>query len=138
VPCQAGRPDVGEHRVVGLLLGGLLRQLRPDDVLPGGLLALHDGREGMETPLYLPERRALVFADGMTAPEGTLRIWKAPGYRQRVLPAFRKMPELPFERVLASHGEPVHDRTAFEAALDLPLGRLSPARPIRVGPRPAG
>ena len=97
-----------------------LARLRPDDVLPGGLVALHDGREGMETPLYLPEQRTLVFADGMTAPEGTLRIWKAPAYEQRVLPAFRKLLELPFERVLVSHGEPVHDRAAFEAALKIP------------------
>lgn len=100
----------------------VLAVLKPDhlrdDVLPGGLVALHDGREGMETPLYLPEQRALVFADGMTAPEGLLRIWKAPGYEQRVLPAFQKMLELPFERVLVSHGEPVHDRAAFEAALE--------------------
>jgi hypothetical protein len=97
-----------------------LERLRPDDVLPGGLLALHDGREGMETPLYLPEQRTLVFADGMTAPEGSLRIWRAPGHEQRVLPAFRKMLELPFERVLVSHGEPVHDRATFEAALEAP------------------
>jgi hypothetical protein len=37
-----------------------LERLRPDDVLPGGPVALHDGREGMETPLYLPEQRALL------------------------------------------------------------------------------
>jgi hypothetical protein len=30
------------------------------------------------------------------------------------------MLELPFEHVIVSHGEPVHDRTAFERALDLP------------------
>jgi hypothetical protein len=95
-----------------------LERLRPGGALPGGPLALHDGREGLETPLYLPEQRALVFADGMTAPEGTLRIWNAPGYEERVLPAFRKMLDLPFERVLVSHGEPVHDRAAFEAALE--------------------
>jgi hypothetical protein len=101
-----------------------LERLRPDDVLPGGLLALHDGREAMETPLFLPEQRALVFADGMTAPGGALRIWNAPGYEARVLPAFRRMLELPFERVLVSHGEPVHDRAAFEAALEeTPWGR---------------
>jgi hypothetical protein len=95
-----------------------LEPLRAGDEIPGGLLALDDGRGNMETPLYLPEQRALVFADGMTAPEGELRIWRAEGYEERVLPAFRAMLELPFERVLVSHGEPVHDRAAFEAALD--------------------
>jgi hypothetical protein len=64
-----------------------LERLRPDDVLPGGLIALHDGREGMETPLYLPEQRALVFADGMTAPEGELRIWDVPTHARASLRA---------------------------------------------------
>ncbi|MCA1690625.1 MAG: hypothetical protein LC720_09455, partial [Actinobacteria bacterium] len=50
-----------------------LEPLRPDDELPGGLLALHDGRGMLETPVYLPEQRALVFADGMTAQDGVLR-----------------------------------------------------------------
>ncbi|MBA2522282.1 MAG: hypothetical protein H0V25_03015 [Solirubrobacterales bacterium] len=97
-----------------------LEPLRVDDELPGGLIALHDGRGMHETPLYLPEHRALVFADGMTAPEGELRIWSAPGFEGRVLPAFRAMLELPFKRVLVSHGEPVHDRAAFEGALGRP------------------
>jgi hypothetical protein len=30
------------------------------------------------------------------------------------------MLELPFEHVVVSHGEPVHDRAAFEGALELP------------------
>jgi len=50
--------------------------------------------------VYLPEQRALVFADALTAP------------------ALRKMLELPFEHVLVSHGEPVHTRSGFEAALE--------------------
>ena len=40
-----------------------------------------------------------------------------PWHEQRVLPALRDLLELPFELVLVSHGEPVHDRAAFEAAL---------------------
>jgi hypothetical protein len=34
-----------------------------------------------------------------------------------VLPALRALLELPFEHVLVSHGEPVHTRADFEAAL---------------------
>jgi hypothetical protein len=86
--------------------------------LPGGLLALDDGRGMLETPAYLPEQRALVFADGMTAPDGVLRVWSTPWHEQRVLPAMRALLELPFETVVVSHGEPVHDRPAFEAALE--------------------
>ena len=95
-----------------------LEALRPGDVLPGGLSAHHDGRGGLETPVYLPEQRALVFADGLTAPDGVLRVWATPWHERRVLPALRELLALPFERVLVSHGEPVHARADFEAALE--------------------
>ena len=72
----------------------------------------------METPLYLPAQRARVFADGMTAPRGELRVWAPPWPEERVLPAMRVLLELPFELVLVSHGEPVHAREDFVAALD--------------------
>ena len=91
--------------------------VRPGDELPGGLRALDDGRGMLETPLYLPEQRALVFADGLTAPEGELRVWSAPRHETHTLPALRALLELPFEHVLVSHGEPVHTRADFEAAL---------------------
>ncbi len=95
-----------------------LKPLRPDDVLPGGLVALSDGRSAMETPVYLPEQRAIVFADGMTAPGGVLRVWWTPLLQNRTLPALRALLELPFEHVLVSHGDPVHTRADFEAALE--------------------
>jgi len=95
-----------------------LEAVHPGSELPGGLLACHDGRGMQETPLYLPEQRALVFADGMTAPDGVLRVWATPWHEARVLPALRELLELPFETVIVSHGEPVHDRAAFEAALE--------------------
>jgi hypothetical protein len=96
-----------------------LESVRPGDTLPGGITAHDDGRNALETPLYLPEQRALVFADGMTAPEGELRIWATPWHEQRVLPAMRELLALPFEHVLVAHGAPVvHDRAAFEAALE--------------------
>jgi hypothetical protein len=89
-----------------------------DAVLPGGLVALFDGRGGIERPLYLPEQRALVFADGLTAPGGPLRLWWTPVLERRTLPAMRALLDLPFEIVLVSHGEPVHTRADFEAALE--------------------
>jgi glyoxylase-like metal-dependent hydrolase (beta-lactamase superfamily II) len=86
--------------------------------LPGGLRALYDGRGRNETPLWLPVQRALVFADALTAPDGELRVWDTPWHQKRVLPALRELLELPFERVIVSHGEPVHDRAAYEQALE--------------------
>jgi hypothetical protein len=95
-----------------------LEPVHPGSQLPGGLQALHDGRGMMETPLYLPDQRALVFADALTAPEGVLRVWATPWHEQRTLPALRELLDLPFEHVLVAHGEPVHDRAAYEAALE--------------------
>ena len=93
--------------------------VEPGSELPGGLVALYDGRGRGETPLWIPERRTLVFADALTAPNGELRVWSTPWHAQRVLPALRALLELPFEYVIVSHGEPVHDRKSFERALEL-------------------
>jgi glyoxylase-like metal-dependent hydrolase (beta-lactamase superfamily II) len=97
-----------------------LEAIEPGSELPGGLVALYDGRGRNETPLWAPERRALVFADALTERDGELRVWGTPWHEERVLPALRALLELPFEHVIVSHGEPVHDRAAFERALALP------------------
>jgi hypothetical protein len=97
--------------------------------LPGGLVALYDGRGRNETPLWLPEQHALVFADALTERDGELVVWGTPWHEKRVLPALRELLGLPFEHVIISHGEPVHDRAAFERALELPpyMGEIEPA-----------
>jgi glyoxylase-like metal-dependent hydrolase (beta-lactamase superfamily II) len=105
------RDDVPETELEGI---------DPGAELPGGLVALYDGRGRNETPLWLPEQRALVFADALTAPEGELRIWTTAWHEQRVVPALRALLELPFEQVIVSHGEPVHDRAEYERALERP------------------
>jgi hypothetical protein len=97
-----------------------LRPIEPGSELPGGLLALYDGRGRNETPLWLPEQRALVFADALTAPRGELRVWASPSHEERALPALRGLLDLPFDHVIVSHGQPVHDRAAYERALELP------------------
>jgi len=102
-----------------------LEPIQRGSELRGGLRCLWDGRGRAETPLYLPEQRALVFADAMTAPEGELRMWASAEHERWALPAFRAMLELPFEHVIVSHGEPVHDRAAFERALELPTWGVS-------------
>jgi hypothetical protein len=95
-----------------------LEAIAPGDELPGGLQVLEDGRGRMETPVYLPEQRVLVFADAMTAPGGVLRVWGTPRHEERTLPALRALLDLPFEQVIVAHGEPVHPRDEFEAALE--------------------
>jgi hypothetical protein len=97
-----------------------LEAVEPGDELPGGLRALYDGRGRNETPLWLPEQRTLVFADALTAPEGELRVWATAWHEERVLPALRALLDLPFEHVVVSHGDPLHDRAAYERALGRP------------------
>jgi glyoxylase-like metal-dependent hydrolase (beta-lactamase superfamily II) len=97
-----------------------LTPIRPDSLLPGGLVAQYDGRGRAETPLWLPEQRVLVFGDALTEREGELRVWGSPSHEKRVVPALRALLDLPFEQVIISHGEPVHSRAAFERALKLP------------------
>jgi glyoxylase-like metal-dependent hydrolase (beta-lactamase superfamily II) len=97
-----------------------LEGIEPGSELPGGLVALYDGRDRKETPLWLPEQQALVFADALTAPDCELLVWATPWHEERVLPALRALLDLPFEHLIVSHGEPVHDRAAFERALELP------------------
>jgi len=95
------------------------RAFAAGDELPGGLLALDDRRGRGERPVFLPEQCALVFADGMTAlGDGTLRIWDTE-YIAEARAALGRLLELPFTLVCVSHGEPVHDRAAFERALEL-------------------
>src|SRR6266540_4204303 len=97
-----------------------LEPIAPGSELPGGPVALYEGRGRNETPLWLPEQRALVFADALTAPEGVLRVWATPWHERRVLPALRELLELPFEHVIVAHGEPVHTRAEYEHALERP------------------
>jgi glyoxylase-like metal-dependent hydrolase (beta-lactamase superfamily II) len=96
----------------------------PGFVLPGGLVALHDGRGRLETPIWLPDHRVIVFGDALTERGGDLRVWDSAGegHVKRELPALRAMLELPFERVIISHcdNEAVHTRAEFEKALERP------------------
>jgi hypothetical protein len=96
--------------------------IMPDSVLPGGVVALYDGRGFVETPLWLPEQRVIVFGDALWEKAGELRIRYTPWHEKRALPALRELLDLPFERVIVSHAEnePVQPRAAYENALKLP------------------
>jgi hypothetical protein len=103
-----------------------VQAILPNHELPGGLLAFRDPRGWNETPLWLPEHRTLIFGDALTERAGVLRVWMSPTHQDRALPDLRAMLDLPFERVIISHGEPVHSRQAFERALELPQWPAGP------------
>ena len=103
-----------------------LEPVSPDTPLPGGLVPLLDGRGRLETPMWLPEHRVIVFGDALTERGGELRVWDCrAGHEKRELPALRAMLGLPFEKVIISHcdDEPVHSRAEFERALERPPWR---------------
>jgi Ankyrin repeat len=96
-----------------------LQKIVPNEELPGGLMPFRDPRGWSETPLYAPSQQTLVFGDALTERGGALRIWSTP-HMERARSDLRAMLDLPFERLIISHGQPVHTREALERALDLP------------------
>jgi hypothetical protein len=111
---------------LGQALETIVRPIAADMVLPGGAVALADPRGFSETPLWLPEQRTLVFADALTERNGELRTWTMRDIDGSAPRAFRALLDLPFERVIISHGEPVHSRAEYERALDRPPWPGSP------------
>ena len=97
-----------------------VRAIAPDMVLPGGAVALADPRGFSETPLWLPRQRVLVFGDALTERNGELRTWTMRDIDGSAPRALRALLRLPFERVIISHGEPVHVRAEYERALERP------------------
>ena len=103
-----------------------LERIDPGHELPGGLRPFRDPRGWNETPVWLPEHKTLVFGDALTERAEVLRVWMSPTHAERALPDLRAMLDLPFERVIISHGSPVHDRAAFQRALTLPQWPAGP------------
>jgi hypothetical protein len=103
-----------------------VRAIAPDMLLPGGAVALPDPRGFSETPLWLPEQRVLVFADALTERNGELRTWTMRDIDGSAPRALRALLRLPFERVIISHGEPVHSRAEYERSLERPPWPGSP------------
>lgn len=89
----------------------------PGDRLPGGVIAHAVG--GIcpdDTALYLPDKKAVAFADGVVrgGPDGRLGFVPdalmddPPTTKQALLAAFaRLLEELEFEHVLLAHGDPL-------------------------------
>lgn len=85
---------------------------RPGDALPGGIEALESGRS-TEIVYWIPQHRAVVPGDVILGADGGgLRLcpesWLPDGVdHARLRAALQPVLDLPVERVLVSHGEPV-------------------------------
>jgi hypothetical protein len=107
----------------------LLTDLAPGEPGPAGVTAFPIGRpRRSERPLWLPSHAALAFGDSVvTTPDGELRVWlwdplddkRLRWYRERYAPTFEPLLDLPAERILVTHGEPVLEdgADALRAAL---------------------
>jgi glyoxylase-like metal-dependent hydrolase (beta-lactamase superfamily II) len=91
--------------------GVVTRPFEPAEILPGGVIGIDAQREG-ETMFWLPEHRALVPGDSLLGDgNGGVRV-PPDSWFDDVTPvefklALRSLLDLPVERVLVSHGEPV-------------------------------
>jgi glyoxylase-like metal-dependent hydrolase (beta-lactamase superfamily II) len=100
-----------------------IEPFRPGDRLPGGVEAFATARK-TEVVLWLPDRRSLVPGDVLLGTDGGVRMcpesWlpRSTGHRE-LAQSLRPLLDLPVERILVSHGEPVLEdaATALEAAL---------------------
>ncbi len=100
---------------------------RPGDPLPGGIEALASGRT-TEVVYWLPAHRAVVPGDVILGDgEGGLRLcpesWLPAGVgHDQLRAALKPLLDLPVERVLVSHGEPVIERARGRLAEALAEG----------------
>src|SRR5262245_7471301 len=124
---RLGRPvrvvlTVGAHRrssgELAERYGGTIGQV------PAGVEVAID--RWSERVYWIPEHRALVFGDVVLGRGGGLRLprtWIGEEHYEAVVAGLRPLLELPVDRVLVAHGEPVlaAGREALAAALGRPL-----------------
>jgi len=114
------RARAPNHRRTGILP----EVFRPGAQLPGGIEALPSGRSA-EVVYWIPEHGALVPGDVLLGDgHGGLRLcpesWLPPGTdRAKLRRALRPLLDLPVERVLVSHGEPVTENARARMAEEL-------------------
>jgi hypothetical protein len=91
--------------------------LKPDHVRDVDLFVRWYGVKAFGPQLYWRDDVPQIELEPVR-PGGELRVRATPWYEQRTLPALRALLDVPFERVLVSHGEPAHTREDFVAALE--------------------
>ena len=123
---RARWPDVEVHAEAGGIvhIDGVPTHLyRAEDPLPGGLIAHATPREG-EAVLWEPSTSTLIAGDVLLGKDGGLEIcpasWLPEGVgREDMATALTPLLDLPLERVIVSHGDPVlaKARAALQKAI---------------------
>ncbi len=114
----AGRVQVwGERRAARRLAPDIeVLASEPGLELPFGGRCFAIGRpRRAERPLWIEDHAALAFGDALVTIAGELRIWSSDRlddgrlafYRERFAPTLAPLLELPVQRILVTHGEPV-------------------------------
>lgn len=108
----------GARRRIANRAGPPAELFEPGDALPAGIEALASGRKA-EVVYWLPEQRALVAGDVLLGSPLRLcpRSWLDRGETlDGVRDALRPVLDLPVERIVVSHGEPVLEHASAELA----------------------
>ena len=96
--------------------GEVVEGFVPGDRLPGGVPACEVGGICLdESALFMPEKRAIAFADGVVRIDAEAIGWvpdvlmdDPPGTKRALLAAYaRLLEELDFDHVLLAHGDPL-------------------------------
>jgi len=131
---------IGHPRVAHRLgaAADVFTPLAPGGEGPAGIHALAIGNPTrVETPFWLPRHQALVFGDAIVETGEGLRIWdqepqtehRLAWHQEKLLPSLQPLLELPVERILLTHGEPIVNgaRAALRDALQAPAWALAHA-----------
>jgi hypothetical protein len=75
--------------------------------LPRGVELIELDGEKQRVSFFIPELRTLVSGDVLSGTGGRLHVFIDESDPERVLPALEKLAELPIDRVIIPHGDPV-------------------------------
>ena len=128
---QHAETSIHGHRACAKRLAdsSAFHEIDPGVPLPGAVTAHAIGKpRRYETPFHLPSHEALVFGDAVAETGGRLVVWSGDKidskverfYRERFNPTLEPLLELDFDRVLATHGQPLMSggKRALRQALD--------------------
>jgi glyoxylase-like metal-dependent hydrolase (beta-lactamase superfamily II) len=77
------------------------------DVLPDGVTAIGLDGEPHQAVFYIPEHATLVTGDVLSGTGGTLHVFVDEADAELLLPALEAVADLPIERVIIPHGDPI-------------------------------